>query len=266
MTTTLTTETTTRGLMRYQEKVAIVTGSSAGIGAATARRLASEGAFVVVNGRSSDKLERFASELPQERVLLHVGDVSEEANAKDLITAAIDRFGKIDVLVNNASFFGFADLASQTIDDWRQTFATNVDAAFHMSQAVLPHLAEGASIVNVSSVSALGGDLMMSAYNAAKGALTNYTRALAVELGSRGIRVNAVLPSIAWTERTAVLRDNPEIVAREIERLPLGRIAEAEEVAAAIAFLASEDASFITGVNLPVDGGLTASSGLAPFV
>lgn len=265
MATTLITEVNMTGPMRYQEKVAIITGSSAGIGAATARRLASEGAFVVVNGRSADKLGRFASELPQDRILLHIGDVSEEANAKTLIAAAINRFGKIDVLVNNASFLGFADLASQTVDDWRQTFATNVDAAFHVSQAVLPHLTEGASIVNVSSVSALGGDMMMSAYNASKGALTNYTRALAVELGSRGIRVNAVLPSIAWTERSAVLR-NTEIIAREIERLPLGRVAEAEEVAAAIAFLASEDASYITGVNLPVDGGLTASSGLAPFV
>jgi meso-butanediol dehydrogenase / (S,S)-butanediol dehydrogenase / diacetyl reductase len=258
--------TSSGGAMRFQEKVVIITGSSAGIGAATARRLASEGALLVVNGRSADKLERFASELPQDRVLLHIGDVSEEANAKALIASAIDRFGQIDVLVNNASFFGFADLASQTVNDWRQTFATNLDAVFHISQAALPHLAEGASIVNVSSVSALGGDMMMSAYNAAKGALTNYTRALAVELGSRGIRVNAVLPSIAWTDRTAILRDNSAIVARQIERMPLGRIAEAEEVAAAIAFLASQDASYITGVNLPVDGGLTASSGLAPFV
>jgi meso-butanediol dehydrogenase / (S,S)-butanediol dehydrogenase / diacetyl reductase len=266
MVTTLTTETNSGRTMRYHKKVAVITGSSAGIGAATARRLASEGAIVVVNGRRADKLEKFASELPQDRVLLYIGDVSEEANAKNLITAAIERFGKIDVLVNNASFFGFADLASQTVNDWRQSFAMNVDAAFYMSQAALPHLAEGASIVNVSSVSALGGDLMMSAYNASKGALTNYTRALALELAPRGIRVNAVLPSVAWTERTAVLRDNSAIVARQIERMPLGRIAEAEEVAAAIAFLASEDASFITGVNLPVDGGLTASSGLAPFV
>lgn len=252
--------------MRYREKVAVITGSSAGIGAATARRLASEGACVVVNGRSAEKLDGLASELPGDRVLLHAGDVSEEADARALVAAAADRFGRIDVLVNNASSFGFADLASQTADDWRRTFATNVDAAFHTSQAALPHLARGASIVNVSSVSALGGDVMMSAYNAAKGALTNYTRALAVELGPRGVRVNAVLPSIAWTERTAVLRDNPEVVARQLERLPLGRIAEAEEVAAAVAFLASEDASYITGVNLPVDGGLTASSGLASFV
>jgi meso-butanediol dehydrogenase/(S,S)-butanediol dehydrogenase/diacetyl reductase len=252
--------------MRYQGKVAIVTGSSAGIGAATARRLASEGAIVVVNGRRADKLEKFASELPQDRVLLNIGDVSEEANAKDLIAAAIDRFGKIDVLVNNASFLSIADLASQTVDDWRQTFATNVGAAFYLSQAALPHLAEGSSIVNVSSVSAIGGELMMSAYSASKGALTNYTRALALELAPRGIRVNAVLPSVAWTERSSVLRDSPEIVARQIDRLPMGRFAEAEEIAAAIAFLASEDASFITGVNLPVDGGLTASSGLAPFV
>lgn len=266
MTTTLTTETINRELMRYHEKVAIVTGSSAGIGAATAQRLASEGAFVVVNGRRADKLEKFASELPPERVLLHVGDVSEEANARDLITATIARFGKIDVLVNNASFLNFADLASQTVDNWRQSFAANVDAAFYLSQAALPHLAEGASIVNVSSVSALRGDLMLSAYNASKGALTNYTRALALELAPRGIRVNAVLPSVAWTERSSVLRDSPEIVARQIDRLPLGRFAAAEEIAAAIAFLASEDASFITGVNLPVDGGLTASSGLAPFV
>jgi meso-butanediol dehydrogenase / (S,S)-butanediol dehydrogenase / diacetyl reductase len=251
--------------MRFGDKVAIVSGSSAGIGAATARRLLAEGAFVMLNARQRESLALSASDLPQDRIHLYVGDVSIGVEARALIAATVERFGRIDLLVNNASSIVFADLASQTDDDWRQTFATNVDAAFHTCQAALPYFAPTASIVNVSSVSAMGGDAMMSAYNAAKAALSNYTRALAVELGPRGIRVNAVLPSVVWTDRTKILRDNPAIVSRQVARFPLGRIAEAEEIASAIAFLASEDASFVTGTNLPVDGGLTAATGLASF-
>jgi meso-butanediol dehydrogenase/(S,S)-butanediol dehydrogenase/diacetyl reductase len=251
--------------MRFDHKVAIVTGSSAGIGAATATRLLAEGASVILNGRDSDKLARFASTLPSDRILLHPDNVAHPEGAKRLVEAAIAQFGRIDILVNNASSIVMKDVASHTIDDWRGTFSSNVDAAFHMCQEALSHLGTNAAIVNVSSVCALGGDGMMVAYNAAKAALSNLTRALAVELGPRSIRVNAVLPSVVWTDRTAPLRDAPEIVSRQVERFPLGRIAEAAEIAAAIAFLASEDASYITGVNLPVDGGLTATSGLAPF-
>lgn len=253
--------------MDFRDKVVIVTGSSAGIGAAVVQRFLAEGAYVVINARRPDKLMEFASLLPQDRVLLQAGDVSNIGQAQDLISAAAARFGKIDVLVNNASEFKYADLASHPDDVWRQSFATNVDAAFYTCRAALPFLAaEKGSIVNVSTVQALGGDVSMSAYNASKGALSNYTRALAVELAPQGIRVNAVLPAFVWTERTSVLRGNQEIISRQVERFPLRRVAEAEEIAAAVAFLASDDASYITGVNLPVDGGLMATSGLASFL
>ena len=156
-------------------------------------------------------------------------------------------------------------LAEASTADWRKVMGTDLDGVFFLSRAAIPHLvAAGGCIVNTSSVSGLGGDWNMAIYNAAKGAVTNFTRALALELGPKGVRVNAVAPSLTASDMTKDMLGNGALMAKFAERIPLGRAAEPEEVADVIAFLASHDARFVNGVNLPVDGGLSASNGQPP--
>ena len=249
-------------MARFAGKVVVVTGAGSGIGAATARRFAREGATVVLNGRRQAKLDEVAAGLPADRVLVRPGDVSREDDAKALVAAAVERFGRLDVLVNNAGTAISGDFAGTSTEDWRRVMGTNLDGVFFMTRAALPHLIETkGSVVNVSSVSGLGGDWGLAVYTASKGAVTNLTRSLAMEFGGRGVRVNAVAPSFTLTEMTADMKDDSDLMARFADRIPMGRAAEPEEVADAIAFLAGEDARFVTGVNLPVDGGLHASNG-----
>jgi meso-butanediol dehydrogenase/(S,S)-butanediol dehydrogenase/diacetyl reductase len=247
---------------RFTDKVVIVTGAGSGIGAATAQRFAAEGAHVVLAGRTRGKLEAAAKDIPADRVLLQETDVSSKDSVDRLVAAAVERFGRLDVLVNNAGIAPMGPFMETTVDDWRSAMAIDVDGVFYGCRAAVPHLlATKGSIINVSSVSGIGGDWNMSAYNAAKGAVTNLTRSLALELGGQGVRVNAVNPSLTFTELTSGLEKNDALMAKFAERIPMGRGARPEEVAAVIAFLASEDASFVNGVNLPVDGGLNASNG-----
>jgi meso-butanediol dehydrogenase / (S,S)-butanediol dehydrogenase / diacetyl reductase len=193
---------------------------------------------------------------------VHEADVAQMKAVEDLMAAAVERFGRLDVLVNNAGIAPMGPFMETTVDDWRSAMAIDVDGVFYGCRAAVPHLlATKGSIINVSSVSGIGGDWNMSAYNAAKGAVTNLTRSLALELGGQGVRVNAVNPSLTFTELTSGLEKNDALMAKFAERIPMGRGARPEEVAAVIAFLASEDASFVNGVNLPVDGGLSASNG-----
>lgn len=249
-------------MIRFEQKVVIVTGAGSGIGAATAKRFLAEGAFVVLNGRRKEKLAETADGVDPARVLLHDGDISDEAYVQQLIGATIARFGRIDVLVNNAGVAAFGPILNSTTEQWRKVMSIDVDGVYFATRAALPHLLKtGGSIVNVSSVSGLGGDWGGSIYNAAKGAVTNLTRALALELGSQGVRVNAVNPSLTSTEMTADFEGNEALIAKFKDRLPIGRGAKPEEVAGVIAFLASDDAVFVNGVNLPVDGGITASNG-----
>jgi meso-butanediol dehydrogenase/(S,S)-butanediol dehydrogenase/diacetyl reductase len=248
--------------MRFEEKVAIVTGAGSGIGEATARRLSREGASVVLVGRTERKLVRVAANLPQDRTLVSIADVSEQAAVEMMVADTITRFGRIDILVNNAGAAPTGPFLEASIEDWRAVMATDVDGVLFCSRAALPHLLESKGcIINVSSVSGLGGDWNMSFYNAAKGAVSNLTRSLALELGPQGVRVNAVNPSLTFTDLTKDMKADKALMARFADRIPLGRGAEPAEVADVIAFLASNDARFVNGVNLPVDGGLMASNG-----
>jgi len=243
-------------------KVAIVTGAGSGIGAATVKRFVRDGYKVVLNGRTKEKLQSVADSIDGDRVAVCAGDVSDPADVKALIDTAVETFGRIDTLVNNAGVAVFNEIEEVSVEDWDKVMATDVRGPFLAIRAALPHLetAKG-SIINVSSVSGIGGDWNGFAYNAAKGALTNMTRAMALDLGAKGVRINAVAPSLTKTEMTTFVMENQSIMDAFADRLPMQRPAEPEEIADAIAFLASHDARFVNGAILPVDGGLSASNG-----
>ncbi|WP_271584811.1 SDR family NAD(P)-dependent oxidoreductase [Bradyrhizobium sp. CCBAU 45389] len=254
-------------LSRFKDKIVIVTGAGSGIGAATARRFHAEGAVVVLNGRREFKLAEVAAELGADRCLIRPGDVSVAADVESLVADVVRRFGRIDILVNNAGKGGIGDFLDMPIQHWRDVFAVNVDGLLNMTRATLVHLIDSrGTIVNVSSLCGLGGDRGLSFYNAAKGAVSNLTRSLAIEFAAKGVRINAVCPTTTLTDMTTpAFEKHPELLTRLVERIPMGRAARADEVASVIAFLASEDASFVNGVNLPVDGGVDASTGQAFF-
>ena len=254
-------------MKRFAKKVVIVTGAGSGIGAGIARRFLEEGAYVVLNGRREHKLHETLAGYDPERGLIHAGDISDEGYVRQLMQDTVAKFKQLDVLVNNAGTGFFGPFEETTTEIWRNTMAVNVDGLYFATREALPHLLKtGGSIINLSSASGLGGDWGMSAYNAAKGAVTNFTRALALEYGSRGVRINAVAPSFTSTDATADLVNNAAIVRAFADRMPLGRPAEPADIAGVVAFLASPDAGFVNGAILPVDGGVYASNGQPNFL
>jgi meso-butanediol dehydrogenase/(S,S)-butanediol dehydrogenase/diacetyl reductase len=249
---------------RFGGKVVIVTGAASGIGEATARRFSREGASVVLADRQASKLKKVAADFPKELVLAHLTDVAKYRQVEALMRSAVKRFGGIDVLVNNAGIATGGKIADADLKDWDRIIAVNVTGVFHGCRAAMPYLIQRKGcIVNTASVSGLGGDWGMSIYDASKGAVVNFTRALALDHGRDGVRVNSVCPTVTLTPMTGSMRDDKKLMAKVCERIPLGRPAMPDDIAAVIAFLASADAGFITGVNLPVDGGVTASNGQA---
>ena len=248
-----------------QRKTVIVTGAGTGIGRATALRFAQDGYNVVLNGRSRPALDEVAAEIG-EAVLVAPGNVANRDEVDQVIDATVAKFGGIDVVVNNAGVAlpGVAEMLSDQSFD--TMMATNVGGVRNMVLAALPALRRSrGNVVNVTSVSGMRGDWGMYGYNASKGAVSLMTQGLALDLGKEGIRVNAVAPAAANTRLAAALGHAPRVGTALRRRIPLGRIAEPDEVASVIAFLAGPDAGFVNGVILPVDGGLSASNGQPDF-
>jgi meso-butanediol dehydrogenase/(S,S)-butanediol dehydrogenase/diacetyl reductase len=253
-------------MIRFKEKTVLVTGAASGIGLATARRFLDEGASVLMLDIDDAGLKKAAAGLPQDRVLVQAGDTADKETARSAVKAAVDRFGRLDILINNAGVAVEGDIMQTSEEDFDRVLAVNVAGYFHMAKAAMPELVKvRGAIVMTSSVSGLGGDWNTFAYNTSKGAVSNMVRAMALDAGKDGVRVNAVNPSFTKTGMTEDMLKDPELVAKFKERMPLGAPEDPEGVAAAIAFLASEDARLITGVNLPVDAGVTASNGQPPM-
>jgi meso-butanediol dehydrogenase / (S,S)-butanediol dehydrogenase / diacetyl reductase len=255
-----------RSVKRFEGKVAIVTGAGSGIGQATATRLVEEGASVVFVGRTEAKLVKAALGFGLTRCLTHTVDLTDDGAPRGVVDAAIERFGRVDILVNNAGIAGVGPFLQKSDAEWDGVMRANLDTVFHMTRAVLPHLQETkGSIVNVTSISGNKGEAGNCFYGATKAAVNNMTQCLALEFGPSGVRVNAVSPGLTRTAMTEPLfaPDTPytAIGKDAVARIPCGREGRPEEIAAAILFLASDEASFINGVNLPVDGGMSASNG-----
>ena len=240
-------------------KSAVVTGGSRGIGRAIALRLAEQGADVAFSYRGNEvaaKETAAAIEALGRKGLAFQADVSDPESADALIKAALEAFGKVDILVNNAGTTRDDLIMRMSLDDWKTVLETNLFGAFYVIKAVSrPMLkAKGGRIVNITSVSGQAGQTGQANYSAAKAGLIGLTKATARELASRGITCNAVAPGFVLTELT---QDLPENLQAEItSRTPLGRFGTTEEIANAVAFLASDEAAYITGQVLAVDGGL----------
>ena len=240
------------------EKIALVTGSSRGIGRAVAARLARSGWTVCINYRvRRDCAERLAEELRAEgyRCMVVQADVSDRAQVNAMVRQVEESFGPVSLLVNNAGVAGQALFQDITDQLWHRYFSVNVDGAFHAIQAVLPHMLHehAGCIVNISSIWGLRGASCEVTYSATKAALIGLTRSLAAELAPTHIRVNCVAPGVIRTDMLDALP--PEVLPQLAQETPMGRLGTPEDIAAAVAFLASEEADFITGQVLTSDGG-----------
>jgi meso-butanediol dehydrogenase/(S,S)-butanediol dehydrogenase/diacetyl reductase len=245
--------------MRFDGKVAIVTGAASGMGAATARLFAAGGAQLVLGDLNEAGGRAIAEELGAHFV---PGDVGIRADVEALVAAAVDRHGRIDILFNNAGVGHFGKTPDTSPKAWERIIAVDLNSIFYACRAAIPHMTKpGGAIVNNASISGLGGDHGFTAYNAAKGAVVNYTRALAVDHALEGIRVNAICPGYIATPLAAAIAALPPLEQAWCAAIPMRRAGTPDEIAKVVAFLASDDASYMTGAIVPVDGGVTAWTG-----
>lgn len=254
---------------RFEGRVAVITAAGSGIGASVARALAAEGARVVVSDLSKTRAEAVAEGIREAGGTVRVAkvDVSAPDQVEALLHDTLAAWDRLDILINNAGLGMPKELHEQSLEEWQRTLDVTLSGTFYGIKWGVPIMRaqQGGVIVNTASICGLSGDYNMGPYNAAKAGVVNLTRSAALENAAHGIRVNCVCPGVVHTRVAALMAPGREdAFLREQGKLhPLGRVAQPEEVAEVILFLASEDASFVTGAAYTVDGGITAHTGLS---
>lgn len=249
--------------MMFQDKVILVTGAAGGVGHAIVRSFAAEGARVTVCDRDHDAGATLVKELGDQGFLVS-GDVTEPDSCNAMVAKTVDHFGKLNVLVNGAGVIHVGDAQGTNPAQWRHVLSVNLDGAFYMSRAAMPHLlASGGSIVNIGSDFSFVGGEQLVAYCASKGGMLMMTKAMALDHANQGVRINIVCPTVIDTPMVDSLArqlGNPAEEQRKIydASVPTGRMIAPQEVADSVLFLASDKASHITGTSLVIDGGVTA--------
>jgi meso-butanediol dehydrogenase/(S,S)-butanediol dehydrogenase/diacetyl reductase len=250
-------------MARLQGKACIVTGGSAGIGLAIVRRLLDEGAKVLFCGQDEARGAEALAGLGSADAHFMRADVGEEADIEALVAGAVERFGGLDILVNNAAKAAVSLISEHSTEDWRRSTAVNLDSVFFASRAAVREFRKrgGGIIVNVASISGLAGDGAYPSYCAQKGAVINLTRAMAVYHARENIRINALCPGFVETPATDAFKAIPGLLEDWFANIPAQRPAQASEMAGIVAFLCSDDASYMHGSIMVADGGTSAATG-----
>ncbi|MBD9529899.1 SDR family oxidoreductase [Paracoccus sp. PAR01] len=252
-------ETSWRGAGRLDGMVALITGGDSGIGRAVAIAYAREGADLAIAYLNETDDAKDTAQIVQEAgrdCLLLPGDLGDPAHCRDVVARTVEQFGRIDILVNNAAHqMKFDEISEISDEEWRRTFAVNIDAMFHLAKAAIPHMAPGASIINTASINADKPNPTLLAYATTKGAIQNFTAGLAQMLAKKGIRVNAVAPGPVWTPLIPASFP-PEEVAKFGENYPMKRPAQPVELASSYVMLAEPMSSFVSGATIAVTGGM----------
>ncbi len=249
-------------MTRLTGKAAIVTGGSEGIGLAIVERFLTEGAHVLFCGRNAETGARELARIAHPNAHFLSADVGEEGQVEGLVAHTVDLFGKLDILVNNAAKAAVSLIPEHSTEDWRRSTAVNLDSVFFASRAAMPHLKrQSGTIINIASISGLAGDGAYPSYCAQKGAVINLTKAMAVYHAREGVRINALCPGFVQTPATDAFNAIPGLLDDWFRGIPAQRPGRPEEMASIVAFLASDEASYMHGSIVVADGGVNASTG-----
>jgi meso-butanediol dehydrogenase/(S,S)-butanediol dehydrogenase/diacetyl reductase len=246
----------------YQGQVVLVTGAGTGIGRATARAFLQQGASVAVLGRHPESLRETVAGFDGERAQVVVVDVTDAGLLESAVGSVTERFGRLDIVIASAGTSEPSSIDTFSDDAWKRMRAVNLDAIIGLARLTVPALrATHGNFVAISSIAGLRGDWGQFAYNATKAAVNALVQSLALDLGADGVRVNAIAPAFTVSRLTQERLNDPAFSRRLLDRVALGRVAQPEDIARAVLFVASPDAGYITGTVIPVDGGTSASSG-----